>query len=129
MGCDCIAYVEVKKELATWYWEPAGPRDVDGDLAQWFVPQNYRLFGLLAGVRDESVEPLSPPRGLPDDVSSEIEMAHRENQEDAHSASWFTLSELMRCGDVESDVIGALQKLYGDKGEGRRVRLVFWFKG
>ncbi len=38
----------------------------------WYHGRDYRLFGVLAGVRDYSVKPISEPRGLPKDVSEHV---------------------------------------------------------
>ena len=64
MGCDIHGVIEVNKypnlEQADYRWWP---------YAEVRFDRYYRLFGFLAGVRDESVEPVVPPRGLPADVS------------------------------------------------------------
>ena len=57
----------------------------------------YRLFGLLAGVRDSSIDMIVPDRYgyLPDDVSVEIEDLSDEWGVDGHSHNYLTLRELM----------------------------------
>lgn len=121
MGCDCTAYVETQDAAGGWNF--AGPHDMDGEPAPWYVPRNYQLFGLLAGVRDKSVEPISPPRGLPDDVSTEVWAAHLEEDEQSHSTSWLTMSELSRCAAIDPDFLFSFDEL----GAKHRVRIVFWF--
>ena len=68
-----------------WDGEPFYMRD-------WFDDRNYKLFALLAGVRNyDGVEPIAEPRGWPDDLSPELE-AERKHIE--HTPSWFTVAEL-----------------------------------
>lgn len=77
MGCDIHSRTEVFRN-GMWYeigYEP-------------FSHRNYGLFGFLANVRNYSRSPvLSPPRGLPDAV--------KRGWDNRHSASWFTLDELL----------------------------------
>lgn len=69
--------------------------------------QHYYLFAVLAGVRNDSeepFEPISPLKGLPDDLSAELqvwynyalhdELAGAPNPEKWFQASWLTLEEL-----------------------------------
>ena len=78
--------------------------EVEGDDGRWsFVPsledsyegRNYRLFSVLAGVRNEGkrIEPISEPRGLPSDVSPEL--AELASGLDWHSHSYYGLAELL----------------------------------
>ncbi len=54
MGCDIHAYIDYDaRPNLTWYF--AGPL---------FIPRDYKLFGLLAGVRTEG-PPIVEPRGIP----------------------------------------------------------------
>ena len=58
----------------------------------------YSLFGILAGVRDESnrmIGGLDHPRGIPTDASTEIEDMTDEWQGDAHSWNHYTVGELL----------------------------------
>lgn len=72
MGCDVRSFVEVW-DGAQWKW-------LRGDLfTDWrnlptFEPfdRSYPLFGLLAGVRDNDVPVIHPPRGLPADMDPEL---------------------------------------------------------
>lgn len=77
-------------------------------LENWIYDgRNYTLFALLADVRNgiyskfynepatgRYIEPISEPRGLPDDVSTEVLEASNFWTWDAHSRSYFTLKEL-----------------------------------
>lgn len=58
--------------------------------------RDYELFAVLADVRNyNNVECIDEPRGMPDDVSFRVERDHDDWGADAHSASWFTLKELI----------------------------------
>lgn len=64
MGCDIHAYVEVVDHY------PDGCSFAHG-FAALEMDRNYGLFAVLAGVRnDDSIRPLSEPRGVPPDLSS-----------------------------------------------------------
>lgn len=66
--------------------------------------RNYRLFAMLADVRNgygfagtdtgDAVEPISMPRGVPEDASPEWLREVEEWGPDLHSTSYFTLAEL-----------------------------------
>lgn len=85
MGCDIHPRVEVRID-DTWTYLP--------DFLVWDV-RNYGLYGFLADVRNYSESPvITPPRGLPDDVSPVLAEEHgTENW--YHSTSWLTLAELL----------------------------------
>lgn len=90
-------------------WEKIGaifPSDIDGmqralgngELTDELFSgvRHYGLFGWLADVRNYSaVPPISQPRGLPDDVSSELYAVYMEEEPDSHSATWLSLDELI----------------------------------
>lgn len=89
MGCDIHAHIEIhlvdKDGSAAWH-HYAIPR-----IDRW-----YWLFGLLAGVRDRSVSPIVPPRGVPPDATAVTRMDYEGWGQDAHSASWFGTAELYK---------------------------------
>jgi hypothetical protein len=75
-----------------------------------YCERNYVVFSLLAGVRSyDDLEPLIPPRGVPDDASSEYLALVEQDGDDGHSHSWLTLS------DVEAIVFTASDPLETDK--------------
>lgn len=111
MGCDIHSYAEVRKD---GQWQKVGevfPLDEFG--RDWhkkthtdkpFDWRNYGLFGFLAGVRNYSaITPLSEPKGLPDDLSSEVHASAEHWDADGHSHSWLSLRELL-APDYESQV-------------------------
>jgi hypothetical protein len=113
MGCDIHLYVEVKtpegwRSADKWttntedYDEPH--TDVDYD-DRFYRDRNYDLFAILAGVRDErgfagcdtgaGFNPIAPERGLPSDVSPNVQKASDQWDCDGHSHSWLTVAELL----------------------------------
>lgn len=86
----------------------------------------------MAGVRNEWVEPIAEPRGLPSNVTPDVEKQF--DPETDHTPSFLLLSELEKynwkkhCG-ADSDRfmtrrINALKKLSKDPS---KLRVVFWF--
>lgn len=73
MGCDIHVYVERRQRFTPEELEAMDEQSRKwntrwDNLSQEFHPmRNYLLFSILAGVRG-SIEPLVPPRGLPDDL-------------------------------------------------------------
>jgi hypothetical protein len=75
-------------------------------LQKWFSDRNYRLFGMLAGVRNTGgswldrdprpiCEPITEePRGVPDDASKEYKREVEAMGVDGHSHSYATIDEL-----------------------------------
>lgn len=150
MGCDIHPHVEVK---TNGKWE-ISTKDVfsldDFDKKDYkkekcnspFDWRSYSMFGFLAGVR-ETCNPISDPKGLPDDISEEVKKEHEYMDMDAHSESFLTLKELSDF-DYDKQVISSVNeiKTYRDflsemyfthlselktLGEPENVRVVFWF--
>lgn len=122
MGCDIHLFCEIKKD-GEWkysgkifknpYFEPDKPNEVEEDGFEWnaeytdepYHGRNYDLFGILADVRNgvgfagcdrgDGFNPIDEPRGLPDDVSPEIEKKSDDWGGDGHSHSYFTVKELL----------------------------------
>lgn len=131
MGCDIHLHAEIK--LKNEWHHYATPS----------VPRSYRLFGKMAGVRNNEIDPISPPRGLPADISDVTRYDYDSWKEDAHSASWLGSSEiadlsdwLRSIDDDESDCFGYLfGNTYGsfsrypdERPDGLEdIRFVFWF--
>ncbi|MFC6590788.1 hypothetical protein ACFP81_01210 [Deinococcus lacus] len=80
------------EELAEEGWPPCliGPMIRE----EWDVDRSHMLFGVLAGVGryEDDVIPISPPKGLPSDVTDES----RQELEwmECWGVSWLTLREL-----------------------------------
>lgn len=81
------------------------------DRKQWYNDRNYRLFAILANIRNgygfagvpiwKAIQPIAKPRGLPLDMSPEVQKLASDdeyNENDIslgdHSFSWLTLAEL-----------------------------------
>lgn len=89
MGCDIHTMAEVKGEYG---WLNAGEINED---------RNYQLFGLLAGVRDDSVKPIASPRGVPSDCTSAYDAWAKGD--DWHNHSYLTLAELQKAYTEHKD--------------------------
>ena len=133
MGTDIWIHIEYKCRKTKNYKHA---REFDGD-------RLYGLFGILAGARSE-IEPIYPPRGLPDDVTRLTYKKYQDGEGDFHTASWLTASELRECLDSVDEIIKQEKKdaynkdwlkgyekiyrylkYYDDIGE--PSRMVFWF--
>lgn len=58
--------------------------------------RNYDLFAILADVRNRSnIIPISQPKGVPNDIGSKVSSEYEDWRGDAHSASYYTLKELL----------------------------------
>lgn len=95
MGTDIHTFVETKRNdewvnLALW------TKDFETgkfNKALIYDGRNYNLFGLLAGVRMMGVEPISEPRGIPEDMSAEVALEYGDG-EYYHDPTWYDFTEL-----------------------------------
>jgi hypothetical protein len=87
MGCDIHLHVEVK---------------IDD---QWFhynhidMGRNYKVFGHMAGVRCH-IDPITYPKGLPDDISAVTKIDVQHWGQDAHTHSWLSSEEVSELTDI-----------------------------
>lgn len=158
MGCDIHVRTEVRRyrdEARTdGIWISADTFKVNPDhflygnderyeVEEIYTGRDYNLFSILADVRNyyagtRRVVPISKPKGFPDDASDETKSSYEHWRCDAHSASWYTLQELLNNKDrfTETEFIEAIDKLqsltrnhpypqFEIKAED--VRIVFWF--
>lgn len=104
--------------------------------------RNYYLYGILAGVRNKIVTPISNQKGLPNDVSNDIKILY-ESSSDNHTCSYYTLIELKQAQlryneECLDELITLIEKRYCDTTnygynkkltleEDQNIRLVFWF--
>jgi hypothetical protein len=106
MGTDIYVCAEV---LRNGRWQLAEPleensnwsdEDPDGgprwEPSNLYRRRNYVLFAVLANVRNatRSIECICEPRGLPDDVSQEVNRWYQRYLGDAYAAGWLSLAEL-----------------------------------
>ena len=87
MGCDIHLHVEVK--MGDKWEHYAAP-----NVARW-----YRLFGAMAGVRDESESPIVAPKGFPSDTSALTKAIREDYGIDGHTDSWLNHDEIMQLED------------------------------
>lgn len=124
MGCDIHLWTEVRRNGK---WETAGAwvenryyESEDNESVynrprireEFYGSRNYSLFALLAGVRGEHPDapPLAPDRGLPADVSAEVQKYSDLMAGDGHSHTYLTLREILDF---------AYGNGYGQRGENR----------
>ena len=103
MGCDIHSYAEKK---VNGKWEKVGEvfpmdewdrnyykKDFNDSPFDW---RSYPMFGFLADVRNYSnSEYLSEAKGLPDDISKEVQEKADDWEGDGHSHSWLSVKELL----------------------------------
>ena len=101
---------------------------------EWFYSnRNYKLFSFLADVRnyDDEIKPICKPRGLPADISPYVRGQFRNWESDAHSTSYFMISELIDYDWKEYkqsfDQFISKIKILSKKEDPNRTRIVFWF--
>lgn len=102
MGCDIHDYVEVYEN---GHWRKLGKVFIDRFEKEYnkkevlsehpYDNRNYALFGLLAGVRNQTIPSIMVPRGVPEDASDEYLKIVEDYGCDGHSHSHFTLQELL----------------------------------
>jgi len=94
MGCDIHLYVE-KFDGKKWVHiqeDVMENDDVPIELS-FFDTRSYSLFAILANVRNNgNFNPISEPKGLPEDCSESIRNV--QDWRDGHSHSWLTLKEI-----------------------------------
>lgn len=137
MGCDIHLFVEMKAD-ATWWFK-----------AEYYIDRSYSLFSVLADVRNPTegdpyfISPISPPRGLPDNVSWRVGGQYDKWRSDAHSASWLLVSELLsydwlreilvsdgkkvKLSDWIGDFLRHDLEAFRAMGNPDETRIVFWF--
>lgn len=136
MGCDIHFYVERKADgkwqevrFDTWY--ATYDNEKRWPITQAYVSRWYDLFARLANVRNYGVrvESISDPRGLPGDTSETVLAEYESWGADAHSASYYTLTELLAqdWSDYGGEWQGALARMRGVDANTDNVRAVFWF--
>lgn len=101
MGCDIHMHVEYKDDRRTngvWVSGDYYTRNECGgfSLVEFCGDRNYHLFAILADVRNNGdYTYIDMPRGIPDDATETVRIYYAIWGMDAHSASYFTLKELI----------------------------------
>ena len=106
IGCDIHCYLARRlKDKNGYHWEAAPIYEKIGawrenpehmELCEAYKGRNYQLFGVLAGVRNISYEPIVEPRGLGGACPAEIvkEYERGGGLSCYHHASWLGLDEI-----------------------------------
>lgn len=153
MGCDIKTYMEYRKPTNSgpiWtdcneykpnpYYNPNDEPSVPKSYKKYTIAdsRNYNLFAVLANVRNyNGIKPLANPKGIPKDSCSEIIEGYESFKLDAHSASYYTLTELLNAlpeYPILSNLVILLKETY-DKVFPKNaplittndIRIVFWF--
>ena len=98
MGCDIHMHVEYVKrgEDPAKQWRCGDLFTINKIPISFCDDRNYGLFAVLANVRNyDYVEYIDDPRGIPENASDYVKEAFDRWKFDAHSASYFTLKELI----------------------------------
>lgn len=135
MGCDIHMHFEIK---VNGEWHHYGPARFS---------KNYAVFARMANVRNSTgVEPISKPRGLPDDCTFSTKLDSDHWGVDGHSHSYLSSKEFIDLCEwaqslafVQSSLFAEIGDLYGNSWEGfyeyredypkfvEDYRVVFWF--
>lgn len=139
MGCDIHVHREVRCDGQWKCLEDYYEDDGEVFLSARYIDRNYMLFGLLAEVRSK-VSLAFTARGLPDDVSEQIQLESNEWDSDGHTHSWLDLRELhekqtellLSSEQLTQECLTCLQKFLGELEWPKDVspqncRIVFWF--
>ena len=163
MGCDCHVFMERwtnsnkydgprdlaedrdnklnelledKPTLYRWVSVDKWSYDEDGWRTNWedlyYDSRNYQLFSILADVRGD-YSPIVEPRGIPEDASTGYKYMCDQWDGDAHTHSYYTLTELLNVNWEEYDdchLDGFLQSLERMKEideDTDNIRMCFFF--
>jgi len=147
MGCDIHCFIEKKTDEKYNVWQQVKIYNVNEwsyglDVVNPYDGRSYDLFSILAGVRGE-YEPLVSPRGLPENLSQDVEKEKIWWNEDYHTPTWYDLNELLLfkkmyaekeeyesfiyfVDKIEMYLDFAKEWIYGDVAPGR-YRVIMWF--
>lgn len=114
MGVDIMYKVEVQNKEGKWHAvEIENPyityKDEDGKEFHPFVSlydgRDYELFGILAGVRDDTYNQIDDTRGLPKDVSPETKAKHDKYADCYTAETWYSYNELYLWGQNKDNFL------------------------
>lgn len=153
MGCDIhtrVEYLKTVNGVTSWYCGDYFKKNPYGGVlsnkegyekVELCGDRNYLLFATLADVRNYSnTAYISKPKEIPLDACKETIEEYNSWEGDAHSASYFTLKELMDW-NKEDEVLRPLISELKRRGEelnlwwtkeqleenAHEIRIVFWF--
>ena len=152
MGCDIHCNVEYRRSYNKEYEDIDlykrnryfGEEDREEFIkVDIYQGRCYLLFGILAGVRNHEVNPISTPRGIPADCCGNTCKEYYMYESDYHHPSWYTLSELKEAQneyqeECLQEFIESIEKRFIDvinygwskkltPEEERNIRVIFWF--
>ena len=136
MGCDIHIHTEVK---------------INGEWHHYSIPdvsRNYHLFAKMVGVRNynNTIDPISPPKGIPQDATFLTKYDAEAWGIDGHSHSYLVPNEIQELNDFVKDDMdtnlffleGVFGYLFGNSwnlttspNDSRKdvedFRFIFWF--
>lgn len=136
------AILEEEKIVPRWItcdeWEY---EQEEGEDPYWMVPytkkfyrgRNYGLFAILADVRNDDIEPIAYPKGIPEDASYAYQVEAKQMEGDGHSHSYFTLEELQNVDwrqypkDYVSEFLETMNKMSKIDTDPSKIRCCFYF--
>lgn len=116
MGCDIHTRIEYLNRNEDWvcgdffrinpYYSADDPCEREPySVVELCDDRNYELFAVLADVRNYAGVPyIDEPRGIPADACARTRFDYKAWGVDAHSASYFTLEELMEWNEKAESV-------------------------
>lgn len=139
MGATIHTHIEYKTADGRWL-HYAAPH----------VKPNYRLFALIAGIRNEDngIQPMLQPRGLPEDMSEMTQIAYDEDSKNYYELkgkTWLYADEFFElqkhwnklnpsAGQLDTDFEETVFHVYGPGGGAiashngfEDARIIFWF--
>lgn len=145
MGCDIHTYVEIKRNvnnIEKWatadyyrknrYYTDYPEEEKQYEVVHIYDDRNYGLFSILADVRNYSDnEPISQPKGLPEDCCDEIRKESDYDGIDGHSHSWFTLKELKDYANNHRAIkrSGLISQQQADNLDNNNIKPDSWCQG
>jgi hypothetical protein len=113
-----------------WIYEE-GRWEIDWN-EHYYDGRNYHLFSILADVRGDH-SPIAEPRGIPQDASTGYKYMCDQWDGDAHSHSYYTLTELLNVnweeyGDCYLDeFLQSIERMKEIDEDSDNVRMCFFF--
>jgi len=131
---------ELLEDKPTKYrWVSADKWEYDGELgynvgweSRYYDSRNYQLFSILADVRG-NYSPIVEPRGIPEDASYGYKYMCDQWDGDAHSHSYYTLTELLNVDWTEYDdcylegFLKSIERMKEIDRDTDNVRMCFFF--
>ncbi len=105
MGCDIHVCTEKRLIDGTWWcadrfrYNEYYLEDDSSvlEVCPIYTERSYKLFSILADVRNyDNIIPISKPRGLPEDITEQVQSIYEEYMDYAHSESWLYAEEIFK---------------------------------